>query len=50
MIPQNKDDLIQRILEDLGYPVIKVNVAQQQLDNAVDDAIAYWQKQLRARG
>lgn len=44
MIPQNKDDLIQRILEDLGYPVIKVNVAQQQLDNAVDDAIAYWQQ------
>ena len=29
MIPQTKDELAERILEDLGAPVIKINIAQQ---------------------
>lgn len=42
MIPNNKDELKIRILQDLGEPVIKVNIADEQLENAVDDAVAYW--------
>lgn len=44
MIPQTKDELAERILEDLGAPVIKINIAQQQLNNAIDDAVDYWQR------
>lgn len=44
MIPKTREDLIQRMLQDLGEPVIKVNLAQEQLENAVDDAIDYWQQ------
>lgn len=42
MIPTTRSELEQRILQDLGEPVIKVNLAAIQLENAVDDAIAYW--------
>lgn len=42
MIPNTKEELRIRILQDLGEPVIKVNVAHEQIDNAIDDAIAYW--------
>jgi hypothetical protein len=42
MIPSTRAELEQRILQDLGEPVIKVNLAPIQLENAVDDAIAYW--------
>ena len=44
MIPKNKAELILRIKQDLGEPVIKVNIAKEQLENAVDDAIDYWQQ------
>lgn len=43
MIPKNRDELVRRMLEDLGEPVIKVNLAKEQLENAVDDAIDFWQ-------
>lgn len=42
MIPNTRDELLQRIKEDLGEPVIKVNIARSQLDNAVDDALDFW--------
>ena len=42
MIPTTRAEFEQRILNDLGEPVIKVNLAPIQLENAVDDAIAYW--------
>lgn len=42
MIPNTKLELQTRILQDLGEPVIKVNVAAEQLENAIDDAVAYW--------
>lgn len=44
MIPKSRVDLETRILQDLGEPVIKVNLAKEQLDNAIDDAIEYWQQ------
>ena len=42
MIPTNRAEFEQRILNDLGEPVIKINLAPIQLENAIDDAIAYW--------
>ncbi len=44
MIPKTKAELILRIKQDLGEPVIRVNIAKEQLENAVDDAIDYWQQ------
>lgn len=43
MTPETRKDLEIRILQDLGEPVIKVNVAPEQIDNAIDDAIEFWQ-------
>ena len=42
MIPTTRAEFEQRILNDLGEPVIKVDIVPIQLENAVDDAIAYW--------
>lgn len=44
MIPETKDQLIERIKQDLGEPVIQVNIARAQLENAVDDALDYWKR------
>lgn len=41
-IPTNRAELKQRILEMLGEPVIKINIADVQLENAIDDALEYW--------
>ncbi len=42
MIPKNRDEFKQRVLSELGEPVIKVNLSDEQLDNAVDDAIDFY--------
>jgi hypothetical protein len=42
MIPKTRNELKTRILQDLGEPVIKVNVASEQLENAMDDALEFW--------
>ena len=42
MIPETRAELKTRILEMLGEPVIKVNIADKQLDNCIDDALQYW--------
>lgn len=42
MIPTTRIELIQRIRSGLGEPVIKLNMAESQLENCVDDAIQYW--------
>lgn len=42
MIPKTRRELNTRILQDLGEPVIKVNVAFEQTENAIDDALEYW--------
>lgn len=44
MLPSNREDFIQRIKEDLGEPVIQVNISRAQLENAVDDALDYWSR------
>lgn len=44
MIPRSREELHTRILQDLGAPVIEINVATEQVDNAIDDAIQYWQQ------
>ena len=44
MTPQTREQLIQRIKEDLGEPVIQVNISRAQLENAIDDALDYWQQ------
>lgn len=42
MVPETKYELKQYILESLGEPVIKVNISEVQLNNAVDDAVDFW--------
>ena len=42
MIPKTRNELNIRVLQDLGEPVIKVNVAREQVENAIDDALEYW--------
>ena len=42
MKPRNRDEFKTRVLSELGEPVIKVNISDEQLDNAVDDAIDFY--------
>ena len=42
MIPETREELKQYVLESLGEPVIKVNIASVQLDSAIEDALDYW--------
>lgn len=42
MIPETREELKQYVLESLGEPVIKVNIANVQLESAIDDALDYW--------
>ena len=42
MIPRDRDEFKDRILSELGEPVIKVNIAPSQLDNAIDDSIDFY--------
>ena len=44
MIPASREDLKQYCLERCGAPVITINIAPQQIDNAIDDALQYWQE------
>lgn len=40
--PQNKDELKEFCLRQLGYPVIQINVDDVQVDDAVELAFEYW--------
>lgn len=44
MIPSSREELKQYCLERCGAPVITINIAPQQIDNAIDDAMQYWQE------
>ena len=44
MIPESREDLISYCKAQLGEPVIKINVAAVQVDNAVDEALQTWQE------
>ena len=40
--PQNRDEFRQYVLTKLGAPVIEINVAEEQVDIAIDDAFQYY--------
>lgn len=41
-LPTNRQEFIQHCLRRLGEPVIRINVAPQQIEDRVDEAIAFW--------
>lgn len=42
--PASRQELIDYCLRQLGEPVIEINVAEEQLDDLVDDALQYFQE------
>jgi len=44
---RTRKDFGKKILRNLGHPVIKINVSQKQIDDAIDDAISYFVLQHR---
>ena len=40
--PKNRDEFKSYILSKLGHPVLQVNVADEQMDIAINDAFQYW--------
>lgn len=41
-IPDSRDSFKKWCLTKLGYPVLKVNVTPQQIDDRVDEALKFW--------
>jgi hypothetical protein len=39
----SRQALIDYCLRRLGFPVIEINIDQDQIDDRIDDAIQYWQ-------
>ena len=48
--PQNRDEMRQYILTKLGAPVIEINVADEQIDIAIDDAFQYFNERSHSYG
>ncbi|HAW04009.1 MAG TPA: hypothetical protein DCW83_04935 [Saprospirales bacterium] len=44
MAINSRDEFIDYIKRDLGDPVIEINVEEQQLDDRIDEALAYWRE------
>ncbi len=42
--PSTRQELIDYCKRQLGYPVLEINVADEQIDDLVDDAIQYFQE------
>ena len=42
--PSTRQELIDYCLRRLGYPVLEVNVDDDQIDDLIDDAIQYFQE------
>ena len=42
--PSSRQELIDYCLRRLGAPVLEINVADEQIDDLVDDAIQYFQE------
>ena len=40
--PKNREEIKQYILTRLGAPVLQVNIADEQLDIAINDGFAYY--------
>ena len=48
--PQNRDEFREHILMKLGKPVLEINVAQEQIDIAIDDAFQYFNERNHFNG
>ena len=44
--PQTRQDLVDYCLRKLGAPVLEINVADEQIDDLVDDQDKYQSRQL----
>ncbi len=42
--PSTRQELIDYCLRKLGAPVLEINVAQEQIEDLVDDAIQFFQE------
>ena len=42
--PSTRQGLIDYCLRKLGYPVLEINVDDDQIDDLIDDAIQYFQE------
>lgn len=40
--PRTRDEFKERIYQNLGVPVIEVNIADEQVENCIDDALSFW--------
>ena len=43
MIPQDRDEFKQYCLQKLGHPVIDINVADEQVEDRIDEALLFYQ-------
>ena len=43
-LPSSRSELIEWVRMELGEPVIKVNVSEEQIESAIDSALQYWQE------
>ena len=48
--PQNRDEMRQYILTKLGAPVLQINVSEEQIDIAIDDAFQYYNERSHVYG
>ena len=44
MIPASRSDLKTYCLRKLGFPVVEINVDDDQVDDRIDEAISLWQQ------
>ena len=42
--PRSRQELVDYCLRQLGAPVLEINVAEEQIDDLVDDAIQFFQE------
>ena len=42
--PSSRSSLIDYVKRQLGYPVLEINVADEQFDDLLDDAIQFFQE------
>ena len=42
--PSSRQELIDYCLRKLGYPILEINLADEQIDDLVDDALQYFQE------
>ncbi len=40
--PQSREEFKDYILRKIGAPVIQINVAEEQVEDRVDEAISFW--------